>query len=171
MTSTRPTVWRAAMLSRGRQLREEARHVEAGQIGETLAGSRPGSMPAQVVAHAVVERAAALAAKRIKDRAIDLRRAKIGHQRIEAVCGAGGDLLVIVGGEMAERRTRFAIQVRVGGNRERKPQLIEIFVVREREVLVEPFGRKQFGGGPPMRAAVGQLDAHAHKTLRRLASA
>ena len=46
--------------------------------------------------------------------------------------------------------------------------MIEIIGVGKREILIEPFGGKEFGGGSPMRAAVGKLDAHANETLWRL---
>jgi hypothetical protein len=47
-------------------------------------------------------------------------------------------------------------------------QLLEIFLVGEREILVEPFGREQFRRRSPMRAAVGKFDPRAHEHLRRI---
>ena len=82
---------------------------------------------------------------------------------------SGGDLLIIVGGEMAERGAWSGrIRIGIGGERERKAKLLEILLIGEREVLVEPLGHEHFRRRSPMRAAVGKLDACAHENLRRL---
>ena len=168
MTSTKPTVWRAAIVSAGGKLREKTRHIEAGKIGQTR-GQQAWIDPDQVALHRLVKRNAQAFAQGVEHGAIDLRGPEIGHQRIETVRRAGGDLVVIPAGEMSERRARpIGLQIGVGREPQRKSKLVEIVLVRQRQILVEPFGRQQFGGGAPMRLPAGQLDAGAHKTLRRL---
>ena len=108
-------------------------------------------------------------AKRIENRAIDLRRAEIGDQRIEAVCGAR-PRSARHSGRRNGRTPCAALPSRysVGGDAQRKPQLIEIVLVREREVLVEPFGRQQFGGRPPNANRHRAVRCERGRTLRRL---
>src|SRR5262249_57929574 len=74
-----------------------------------------------------------------------------------------------MGGEMAKRSARLVrLRIRVGGEHERKTQLLEIFLVGKRQILVEPLGCEQFRRRPPMRATVGKFDPRAHEYLRRL---
>ena len=60
--------------------------------------------------------------------------------------------------------TRIAIR----GQREREPQLLEILLIGERKILVEPLGHEHFRRRSPMRVTVRKLDAGAHEYLRRL---
>ena len=153
--------------SRRRQLREKTRHVECGKI-LAVAAQQHRIDAGEVVVHALIERTAERPEKCVEDRAVELRRAVIGEQRVETVCGAGLDLLAIMRGEMAERRSRLAVDIGTGREPQRQPQLVEIVLVRQRQVLVKPFRRQHLGGGAPLRTAVGELDTHAHETLRRL---
>ena len=136
----------------------------------SCAGSRRGIDARQIDPHRFVERAARAPAQGVEDRTVDLGRTEARDQRVEAARGAGGDLLVVVGGEMAERGARSGRRLRIGvdGEHEREAQLLEIVLVGEREILVEPLGREQLRRRSPMRAAVGKLDARAHEHLRRL---
>jgi hypothetical protein len=86
------------------------------------------------------------------------------HAAPAAICW-----LVVMGGEMAERGARSGrLGIGVGGEHERETQLIEIFLVGECKILVEPLGREQFRRRSPMRATVEKFDPRAHKHLRRL---
>ena len=74
-----------------------------------------------------------------------------------------------MGGEMAERGARSGrIRIGVGGEPERETQLLEIFLVGECEILVEPLGREQLRRRSPTRATVEKFDSGAHEHLRRL---
>ena len=150
-----------------RQLREKTRHVEFGKIARVAAQQRRIDT-GEVVAHALIERTAERQEKCVENGAVELRRTVIGDQRIETVGGAGLDLLAVMRGEMAERRSCLAVDIGAGREPKRQPQLVEIVLVRQRQVLVEPFRRQHLGGGAPLRTAVGKLDTNAHETLRRL---
>jgi hypothetical protein len=84
----------------------------------------------QVAAHAVVERTAKRQEQRIENGAIELRRAVIGNQGIEAVADAGLDLLVVMRRKMAERRSGLAVHIGAGRQSKRQAQLLEIALVR-----------------------------------------
>jgi hypothetical protein len=155
MTSTNPTVCQAA------------RHIESGEIAGVAAEQR-GIDTGEIVAHAVIERTTKRRQKRIENGAVELGWAVIGGQRIEAVGGAGLDLFAVMRGEMAERRSCLGVDIGAGGEPERQAQLLEIILVRQCHVLVEPFWRQQLGGATPLRTAVGKFDTRAHKALRRL---
>jgi len=117
----------------------------------------------------LIERTAHAPAQGVEDRTVDLGRTEARDQRVETARGPRGNLLVVMGGEMAKcgvRSRRFRIGV--GGNHERETQLLEIFLVGEREILVEPLGREQFRRRSPVRATVGKFDPCAHEYLRRL---
>ncbi len=60
------------------------------------------------------------------------------------------------------------LRIGIGGKHEREAQLLEVLLVGERQILVEPLGHEHFRRRAPMRAAVGKLDARAHEHLRRL---
>ena len=167
MTSTNPTVWRAAMEAAGVSCARKRAHVECGKI-LAVAAQQHRIDAGPVVVHALIERTAERPEKCVEDRTVELRRTVIGHQRVEAVCGAGLDLLAVMRGEMAERGSRLAVDIGAGREPQRQPQLVEIVLVRKRQVLVKPFRREHFGGGAPLRTAVGKLDTNAHETLRRL---
>ena len=153
--------------NRRRQLREKARDVECGKI-LAVAAQQHRIDAGPVVVHALIERTAERLEKCVEDRTVELRRTVIGHQCVETVCGAGLDLLAVMRGEMAERRSRLVVDIGTGREPQRQPQLVEIVLVRKRQVLVKPFRRKHLGGGAPLRTAVGKFDTHAHETLRRL---
>ena len=84
MTSTSPTVWRAAMVSAGASCARKRGMSNPARSPARVAQQRRIDT-GEVVAHAVVERAAKRQEKRVENGAIDLRRAVIGDQRIEAV--------------------------------------------------------------------------------------
>ena len=151
---------------RGQQ-REKARHVETGQIA-CAAAEQCRIDTGEVVANPFIERTTERQEKRVENGAVELRRTVIGDQRIETVGGAGLDLLAIMRGEMAERRSCLAVDISACREPKRQPQLIEIVLVRQRQVLVEPFRRQQLGGAAPLRTAVGKLDPNPDKTLWRL---
>ena len=46
------------------------------------------------------------------------------------------------------------------------PQLVEVVLVGQRQVLVEPLGRHHLGGRAPFAPAIGELDARAGERLR-----
>src|SRR5262249_29639674 len=92
-----------------------------------------------------------------------------GSRGVEPARGPGGILLFVRGGEWAKcgvRSRRFRIGV--GGKHEREMQLLEILLVGERQILVEPLGHEQFRRRSPVRATVGKFDPRAHEYLRRL---
>ena len=70
-----------------------------------MVAQQPRIDTGEVVAHAVVERAANRQEKRIENGAVELRRAVIGDQGVEPAGCAGFDLLVVMRGEMAECRS------------------------------------------------------------------
>ena len=153
---------------RRHQLREEPRQVEARQVRD-LRRQQRGIDAGQIGAHGVVERAASAAAQGVEHGAVDLGRTEARDQRVEAERRPLGNLPLVMGGEMAERGARSGrLRISGGGEHERKPQLLEIVLVGEREILVEPLGRQQLRRRSPMRAAIGKLDPHAHERLRRL---
>ena len=149
------------------QLREKTRHVETGKVLAVAAQQRRIDT-GEVVVHAGIERTTKRPEQRVEDGTVELRRAVIGHQRVEAVRGAGLDLLAVMRGEMAKRGSCLAVDIGAGREPQRQPQLVEIILVRQRQVLVEPFRGEQFCGGAPLRSAVGKLDTNAHEALRRL---
>ena len=153
---------------RRHQLREESRQVEARQVRD-LRRQQRGIDAGQIGAHGVVERAARAPAQGVEHSAVDLGRTEARDQRVEAERRPLGNLPVVMGGEMAERGARSGrLRIGGGGEHEREPQLLEIVLVGEREILVEPLGRQQLRRRSPMRAAVGKLDPHTHERLRRL---
>ena len=151
----------------GLKSREKMRHSETRQIGQ-MAGEEQRIDAGKIGAHAVVERTIERQEQRIENSAIDLGRSEIGDQRIEMPPDAGFDLLAVMGGEMAEGGAGLAIRITAGGKPERQAQLSEVVLIRQRQILVEPFRRQQFGGRAPLRTAIGKFDADAHKALWRL---
>ena len=126
-------------------------------------------MPARLRRTTVEERQAERAAQRVEHGAVDQRRAVVRDQRNQAALRAALDLRAVVAREVAERgvgaRRRGSSRAR---DAERRAQLVEVVLVAERRVLVEPLRRQQLGGHALGLAAVGEPDAHAHEGLRRL---
>ncbi len=133
---------RAAIESDCRRLCQHPVEVEAGQIGAEVACDDPG----QVAIDDGLERQPERAAQRIEHGAVDQGGSVIGDQRNQPGGGAVVDLAAIVAREMAERRGRPVIEVVAAGECQRTTQLVEVVVVAERGVLVEPLRRHQFGG-------------------------
>ena len=91
----------------GIKLSEKAHHVEACQVRKVLAKQRRINAH-EVALQRLIKRPAGTLAKCVENRSIELRRTKIGHQRVDAVFSADGDLRVIMRCEMAERSARDA---------------------------------------------------------------
>jgi hypothetical protein len=80
---------------------------------------------------------------------------------------AAADLRLVVAREVAECAVDPAVRVKPAGDAQRVPQLLEVVVVAERRVLVEPLGRHQLGGHAVALGAVIQPYARPHEGLRR----
>src|ERR1700743_398803 len=66
------------------------------------------------------------------------------------------------------RPCRTVRQIGLTSQPQRLPQLIEIVVIAERQVLIEPFGGEQFGSSPFCFASRRRSNANAHESLRAL---
>ena len=74
---------------------------------------------------------------------------------------------IVVAGEMAEGAVGRGVgQVGVAGQAQHVAQLVEVVVVAQGQVLVEPLGRHQLGRAAPGLAPIGQGQAHPRKGLR-----
>ena len=104
----------------------------------------------------------------VEDRPIEQRGAEAGDQRVQSAFGAGGKQGRLDGrmqGEGGGRRADPAIEPCRQGNG--VAQLVEVLLVAERRVLVEPFRRQQLRGHPRGLAAVGVAQDRADEQLRR----
>ena len=150
-------------LGPGRERGEEAAHVELGDVG--LPGGRGDA--GEVFPDRLVERHAERAAQRIEQRAVDERRAEARGEAVQPAHRAEPDLRPVAVDPVSERGVLPAGEVGIPGQGERAAQLIEILLVRERGVLVEPLRHQQLGGGALGLAPVLEPDARAHERLRR----
>ncbi len=100
-------------------------------------------------------------------RAVDQRRAVVGHQAVQALLRAAADLRLVVARKVAEGTVDPAVRVEPAGDAQRVAQLLEVVLVAERGVLVEPLRRHQLGRHALGLRAVVQADARAHEGLRR----
>ncbi len=110
---------------RGRQLREKARHIETGKIGQ-LIGKLCRIDAGAIGLHQLAERYVGGETQRVENGAVDLRRAEIGGERVEALAATGFDLFGVMGGEMTEGGARMAVGIGARRKPERQAQLLEI---------------------------------------------
>jgi hypothetical protein len=157
---------RVAHVDLGRHLEphQEAHEIEPGEIGRER-----GRLDAREVGpHDVGEAEPENSPQRIDDRAVEQSGAEARDQRIEIERRAARDLIAIGVGVERERRCRSARAIKLHRNVDRLAELLDILVVAEREILVEPFGGQRLGGNAGGAAAVGRGDRHAQHRLRRL---
>ena len=68
---------------------------------------------------------------------------------------------------MTEGGSAATVYIRIASERERESQLVEVLLIGEPRVLVEPFRRHELGGRARGFASVVEADARAHEGLRR----
>src|SRR5205809_597342 len=99
--------------------------------------------------------------------AVDERRAEAGGEAVHALRGPERDLRAVVVDPVAECGVVAGGEVGVARQRQRGAQLIDVLLVAERRVLVEPFRYQHFGRRAFGLLAVLEGDAGAHEGLRR----
>jgi hypothetical protein len=115
-----------------------------------------------------MERSPERAAERVEHRPVDECRAVAGNKAVEIALRRLIDLVAIVAGEVPEGGGFCAAEVQPAGNAERRAELVEVVLVAQGRVLVEPLGCEQFGRSPFRPSPVLQPDPHARESLRRL---
>ncbi len=107
-------------------------------------------------------------AQPVEDRPVDQRRPEAGDQRIEAALGAGPDLQGIAGGEQTERGVRSRTTIQTGGVPQGGAKLIEIVLVAQFQVLVEPLRCQHLCRHAPGLAPAVAANPDTDEGLRRL---
>ena len=120
----------------------------------------------EVAAHRLEEGDPLDPAKAVQDGAIQQRRAEAGDQRVQAVGGTPGDLLPVGAGVEAERGCGACVGIEFGCDRQGPAQLLEVVLVGERQVLVEPFRRQHLRRHAPALAPVPGPDPNPGEGLR-----
>ena len=156
-------MWRAAISREGRSPARKGVHVETGQVRLASGRDHAGQVPSD----RLVERDAERATEGIEQRAIDERRSEAGGQAVEPARRPAIDLRPIDREPVPEGGVVAARDVRLAREAERQAELIEVLLVAERRVLVEPLGREHLGGRALGLAAVLEPDARAQERLGR----
>jgi hypothetical protein len=145
------------------QAAQEGVEIEAHHVGCQRRGLDAGPVAADHFEEGLAQRAA----QRIEQGTVDQRRAVVGHQAVQALLRTAADLRLVVARKVAEGTVDPAVRIEPACNAQRLAQLLEVVVVAERGVLVEPLRRHQLGRQALCLCAVGQPDARTHEGLRR----
>ena len=147
------------------QAREEGGHVEGRELGQEVRGIDAG----EVRADGFGERHAVQRGESVEHRAVEQGRAEARDEGGETAARALGDLEVVAFGEEPEGGVGdAALEVERFRQAQGAAQLLGVVGVRERGVLVEPLRRQHLGGLAPRAAPVLERDTHARVGLGRL---